>query len=91
MNVVNKFMFHQQLLWDLESSINDQTHVPECFSQFIVTWLISPAKHAPLVLSLSRNLLFAIASTLWASETGLLCFPRPIDTLVFIVYLHTEK
>ena len=47
-NVVNRFLFHQQLLWDLESSINDQTHVPESFSQSIVTWLITPAKHAPL-------------------------------------------
>ena len=32
-NVVNKFLFHQQLVWDLESSINEQTHVLECFSQ----------------------------------------------------------
>ena len=48
-NVVNKFLFHQQLPWDSESSINDQTHVPECFSQSIVTWLITPAKQAPLV------------------------------------------
>ena len=49
MNVVNKFLLHQQLLWDLESSINDHTRVPECFSQSIVTWLITPVKHAPLV------------------------------------------
>ena len=48
-NVVNKFPFHQQLLWDLESSINNRTHVPECFSQSIVTSLIAPVKHAPLV------------------------------------------
>ena len=50
-NVINKFLFHQQLLWDLESStcINDQTHIPECFSQSIVTWLITPVKHSPLV------------------------------------------
>ena len=42
-NVVNKFLFHQQLSWDLEKGINDQTHVPECFSQSTVTWLITPA------------------------------------------------
>ena len=40
-NVVNKFLFHQQLLWDLESSINDRTHIPaECFSQSIVIIII---------------------------------------------------
>ena len=49
MNVANKFLFHQQLLWDLESSINGRTRIPECFSQSIVTWLITPAKHSPLV------------------------------------------
>lgn len=31
-------LFHAQLLWDLESSRNEQTHVSDCFSQII--WLL---------------------------------------------------
>ena len=74
-NVVNKCLFHRQLLpvCDLESNINDQTRVPKYFRQSIVD-MVDHSRKTRFINEFAETFHSRSPTCLWASQTGLLPF-----------------